>query len=117
MQELPSSAATGLRGRVETLVSLALHVRVPTQHGIFALAVMGGALLGTLLGGRGRLEMSDVVPPWLPASLSSALVVGAVVGAALAGLAAWLVCRPRRAQRWTIEYPQSRMVSIRGVSD
>lgn len=116
MQERAKVTSEPVR-RIEKLLTLVLHVRVPTQHGIFLLALTGGALLGTLLGGQGRVEMSDMVPSWLPESLSSALVVGGVVGAVLAGCAAWLVCRPRRAQRWTIEYPQTRMIGLRGITN
>lgn len=102
-----------------SLVSTLRGVRVPTQHGIFALALLAGALLGALLGGGDHVvlaNLSSVLQNWLPAAASDAVVVGAVVGAVTAGLTAWLVCRPRRTQKWTIDYPQNRMIGLRGVT-
>ncbi len=92
--------------RTRRFLSLLCHVRVPTQHGIFVVALLAGALLGALLAGRGRFEMSELVPVWLPAAVSSAAAVGGLIGAVVAGMTAWLVCRPRRAQLWTIDYPR-----------
>lgn len=103
-------------GKIPPFVALLARVRVPTQHGVFILALLSGAVLGALLAGTGRAEMSDMVPAWMPAAASSAAAVGAVVGSLTAGLLAWLICRPRRAQQWTIEYPQPRLISLRGVT-
>lgn len=110
------SSKRGLEGRVWAVVSLPLRVQVPTQHGIFALALVAGALLGVLLAGEGHLSPQALLPGWLPTALRSALVAGGAVGATLGGLLAWLLCRPRRAHRWTIDYPRTRMVGLRGVT-
>lgn len=98
------------------VVSFPMRVRVPTQHGVFALALLVGGVLGVLLTGHSSVEMADVLPPWVPTALHGALAVGGAVGALFGGLVAWLVCRPRRAQRWTVDYPRTRMIGLRGVT-
>lgn len=91
-----------------------LAVRVPLQHGVFALSTVAGAVLGALLAGMGA-EQTQLLPSWLPEELGSALLSGSLLGAVVAGAGAWLLCRPRRAQRWTIDYAGQRLVGLRGV--
>ena len=97
---------TAIARRMTRFLFVASHVRVPTQHGLFVVSLLAGALLGALLAGKGRFETSELVPVWLPGAVSSAAAVGGLIGALVAGMTAWLVCRPRRAQQWTIDYPR-----------
>lgn len=100
------NVVTAIARRVTQFMFLVSRVRVPTQHGLFVVSLCAGALLGALLAGKGRFETSDLVPVWLPGAVSSATAVGGLIGALVAGMTAWLVCRPRRAQQWTIDYPR-----------
>ena len=106
----PQHPSSARRGALRWLLA----VRVPLQHGVFALSTVAGAVAGALLAGMGTDE-AQLLPGWLPEELGSALLSGSLLGAALAGAGAWLLCRPRRAQRWTIDYAGQRLVGLRGV--
>lgn len=109
----PGEAAPS--GSLRRAVALLVAVRVPMQHGVLALALLAGAVIGMLLAGQAQAGPADLLPPWMPSAPVTAAVVSAVMGAMVAGLTAWLVCRPRRAQQWTIEYPQRRTISLQGI--
>lgn len=105
--------ANGLRRRLAE----ATGVRLPVQHGVMVLALLGGAVLGVVLAGEAGAGAARVLPPWLPAGVLAAAVTSGGLGALLAGLAAWLVCRPRRARQWTLGYPRRRTISLHGGTD